>query len=76
MIVSLFDSCVDAADVDLGCHRGILWMLAVDVDLAIELRELSLRGAQKLVHTKTDRRARGIELVCFVRYYGGAQASD
>ena len=57
MIVSLFDPCVDAAHVDLRRYRGILRTFAVDVDLAIELRELSLRGSQELVHTETDRRA-------------------
>ena len=45
MIVSLFDARIDAADVDLRRNRGILRMLAVDFDLAIELRELSVRGA-------------------------------
>ena len=57
MIVSLLDARIDAAYVDLRRHRGILRMLAVDVDLAIELREFSLRGPQKLMHTETDRRA-------------------
>ena len=45
MIVSLFDARIDAAHVDVRRHRGILRMLAVDVDLAIELRELSLSRA-------------------------------
>ena len=75
MIVSFFDPCVDAAHVDLRRNRGILWTLAVDVDLAIEFRELSVRGPQELVHTETDRRARRIESVRFVRQNGGAQAS-
>jgi hypothetical protein len=30
-------------------------MLTVDVDPAIELRELSLSGAKELMHTETDR---------------------
>src|SRR6267142_525153 len=55
MIVSLFDPRTDAAHVDLRRHRGILRMLAVDVDLAIKLCELSLSGTQKLMHTETDR---------------------
>ena len=76
MIVSLFDPCVNAAHVDLRCHRGILRTLAVDIDFAIELRELAVRGPQKLVHTETDRRARRIEPVRFVRQYGRAQASN
>jgi hypothetical protein len=76
MIVSLFDLCVDAAHIDLRRNRGILRMLAVDVDLAIKRRKLSVRGPQKLVRTKTYRRARRIKPVRFVRQYGGAQASD
>jgi hypothetical protein len=31
-------------------------MLAIDVDLTIELHEFSVRGPQKLMHTETDRR--------------------
>ena len=76
MIVSLFNPCVEAAYVDLRRHRGILWTLTVDVDLAIELRELSVRGSQELVHAETDRRARRVEPVRFVRQHGRAQASD
>src|SRR5207248_9260546 len=76
MIVSFFDPCVDAAQVDLRRNRGILRTLAVDVDLAIEFRELSLRGPQDLVHTETDRRACGIDPVRFVRQEGRAQASQ
>ena len=67
MIVSLFDPCVDAAHIDLRRNGGILGVLPVDVDLAVELRELSVCGPQKLVHTETDRRARGIKSVSFVR---------
>ena len=76
MIVSLFDLCVDATDIDLRRNGGILGVLAVDVDLTIELCEFSVRGPQKLVHTKTDRRARRIKPVSFVRQYGGAKTSD
>ena len=76
MIVSLFDARIDTAHVDLCRHRGILRMLAVDVDLTIELRELSLRGAQELMHTETDRRARRIEPIRLGRQFGGTQASD
>jgi hypothetical protein len=56
MIVSLFDTRIDAAHINLRRHRGILRMLADDVDLTIELREFSVRGPQKLMHTETDRR--------------------
>ena len=55
MIVAFFDVRINAADVDLRRHRGILRMLTVDVDLASELRELSLSRAKKLMHTETDR---------------------
>lgn len=76
MIVSLFNPCVEAAYVDLRRHRGILRTLAVDVDLATELRELSVRGSQELVHTETDSRARRIKPVRFVPQYGRGQAAD
>jgi len=56
MIVSLFDPRIDAAHVNLRHHQGILRMLAIDVDLTIELHEFSVRGPQKLMHTETDRR--------------------
>src|SRR6266513_380838 len=76
MIVSLFDPRIDAAHVNLCRHRGILRMLAVDVDLTIELGEFSVRSPQKLMHTETDRRACRIEPVCLVRQYVGTQADD
>src|SRR6266480_1184930 len=57
MIVSLFDPRIDTAHVDPRRHRGILWMLAVDVDLAIELGEFPLCRPQKLMHAETDHRA-------------------
>src|SRR4030095_173952 len=56
MIVSLFDTRIDAAHINLRRHRGILRMLADDVDLTIALRAFSVRGPQKLMHTETDRR--------------------
>src|SRR5437667_12704418 len=76
MIVSFFDSRIDAAHVNLCRHRGILRMLAVDVDLTIELGEFSVRSPQKLMHTETDPRARRIEPVYLVRQCGGTQAGD
>jgi len=66
VIVPLFDSCVDAAQVDLRRNRGILGMLAIDFDLAAELREFSVGGAQELVHRETNHRTRRIEFVCLV----------
>src|SRR5919197_4255477 len=76
MIVSFFDPRIDTAHVNLRCDRGILRMLAIDVDPAIELREFSVSRAQELMHTETNRRAGRIEPVCVVRQYGGTQASD
>ena len=58
MIVSPFDPCVDALNIDLGRDRRTLGALAIKIDLTVELRELSVRGSQKLVHTKTNRRTR------------------
>src|SRR6266487_2318258 len=76
MIVSLFDPRIDAAHVDLRRYRGVLRMLAVDGDLAIELRKFSVSGAQELMHAETDRRPRRIEPIRLVCQYGGTQASD
>ena len=76
MIVPLFDARVDAAHVDLCRDRGILRMLAVDLDLAAELREFSMGGAEELVHGESDRRSGRIELVRLVRPCGGTQAGD
>ena len=58
VIVSLFDPGVDALNIDLRRHRRILRALTIKVDLTVELRELSVRGSQKLLHTKTNRRTR------------------
>src|SRR5215471_1106246 len=55
MIISPLDLRVDAAHVDLRCNRGILGVLAADINLATELRELSVSRAEKLMHTETDR---------------------
>src|SRR5436305_14883794 len=54
MIVSFFDSRIDAAHVDLCRYRGILRVLSVDVDLTIKFGEFSLCGAKKLAHAETD----------------------
>ena len=51
-------------------------MLAVDVDLAIELRELSLGRAKELMHTETDRWSWRIELISLFCQGGRAQAGD
>ena len=66
MVVSLFDSRVDAVHVYVSRNRGVIRMLAIDFDLATKLRELSMGGAEKLVHCETNRRPRRIELVCLV----------
>ncbi len=55
MIVSLFDPCVDAAHVNLRRNRGILRMLAVDVDLPAESCESAVGSAEKLMHGETNR---------------------
>ncbi len=76
MIVPLFDTRIDTAHVNLCCNGRIFRMLVVDIDLAIELCELSVSGAQELMHIEADRRARRIEPVRLVRQDGGTQASD
>lgn len=76
MIVSLFDARIDAPYIDLRRNGGILWMLTIDLDPAVEFREFSMRGPQKLVHAETDRRAGWIKPVGVVRQQHGAQARD
>jgi hypothetical protein len=51
-------------------------MLAVDVDLALEFREFSVRRAEKLADGETDRRAGLIEFVGFVGQRTGAQHGE
>src|SRR6266478_347389 len=55
MVVPFFDVRVDAPHVDLRCDRGILRMLAVDLDLAAEFCEFAVGGAEKLMHGETNR---------------------
>src|SRR6266404_2303510 len=49
VIVAFDDSSVDAAHINSRRHRGFFGVLPVDVDLAVEFRELSMRGSEKLV---------------------------
>lgn len=63
MIVPFLDPRIEAAHIDLHCDRGILRMLAIDVDLAAKIREFATRRAEELMHTETNRRAGLIELV-------------
>lgn len=51
-------------------------MLAVDIDLAAESCEFSLRSAEELMDRETHRRAGRIELVGLLRGYDGTQADD
>jgi len=55
MVVAFFDVRVDAAHVDLRGDRGILGMLAIDVDLTAESCEFAMGGAKKLMHGETNR---------------------
>src|SRR5215831_11096844 len=55
MIVALLYARVDAAHLDLCCDRRILRMLAIDINLAPKFRELSVRGAEELMHAETNR---------------------
>src|ERR1700730_12167666 len=66
MIVAFYDSSVDAADVNFCHDRRFFEMLAVDVDLALEFREFSVRGAEKLTDAEADRGAGLIEFVGFI----------
>src|SRR5207237_10243434 len=62
--------------VDLRRDRGILRTLAIDFDLAVELREFPMGGTEELMHTETNRRPRWIELVSLVRRCCGTQRGD
>ena len=55
MVVAFFDVRVDAAHVNLRGDRGILRMLAVDVDLPAESCESAVGSAEKLMHGETNR---------------------
>src|SRR5438105_3530986 len=50
MIVALNNSGVDAANINSGRYRRVFRVLPVDVDLAVELLELAVSGAKKLVN--------------------------
>lgn len=67
MVVAFLDVRVDAPHVDLGGDRGILRMLAIDVDLTAESCKFAVGRAEKLMHGEANRGARGIELVGLVR---------
>src|SRR5581483_11967705 len=63
MIVTFFDAGIDAAHVDLSGDGRMLWMLAFEIDFAVELCKFPAGRAQELVNGKTDGRARRIEAV-------------
>src|SRR5437764_10039702 len=66
MVVTFDDSGVDAANVD-SCHdRRFLGMLPVDLDLAVEFRELAMSCSEKLVNSETDPGTRLVKFVDFV----------
>jgi len=54
MVIAFSDVRVDAAHVDLRGDRGILRMLAIDVDLAAESCEFAMGGAEKLMHGEAN----------------------
>ena len=66
MIVAFFDLRIDASHVDLRSDRGILRMFPVDFDPAAEACEFAVSRAKELMHTKSDRGARRIELVALL----------
>jgi len=76
MIVTLFDSRVDAAHINLRGDRRILGVVTVDFDLAAEFHEFSMGGSEKLMHGETDRRTGRIELVGLTRRCGWTEARD
>src|SRR6266481_7203442 len=66
MVVAFDDSGVDAADIDFCHDRRFFRMLPVDVDLAVEFRELAMTCPEELVNSETDHGTRLVEFVGFV----------
>src|SRR5438067_12692446 len=76
MVVTFDDSGVDAANVD-SCHdRRFFGMLPVDLDLAVEFRELAMSCSEKLVNSETDRGTRLVKFVDFVAERACADGSE
>src|SRR6266568_8052536 len=73
VIVSFNDSGVDAAHINSRNNRGIFRMLPIDVDFAIELRELAVGGGEELVNGETNCRARLVKFISLVRQCGRTQ---
>jgi len=57
MVIAFDYPSIDAGNVNFRHYRRFFGMLPVDVDLAVELGELSVRGPEELVNGETDRRA-------------------
>ena len=51
-------------------------MFAIDFDSTAKLREVAPSRAEELMHTETNRGARGVELVALLRRNGGAETRD
>jgi len=66
MVVAFFDARIDAAHLDLRRDPRILRMFAIDFDLAAEIRELAVSRTEELMHTETNARARGLELIALL----------
>src|SRR6266487_3501088 len=66
MVVAFDDSGVDAADVDFCYDRRFFRALPVDLDLAVEFREIAMSCPQELVNSETDRGMRLVEFVGFI----------
>src|SRR5262245_49987404 len=76
MIVALFDLRVDAAHVDLRSDRRPLRMFPIDLDPAVEARELSASRTKELMHTEPNGGAGRIEPIALLCQRGGSQTSD
>src|SRR6266480_7050087 len=76
MVVTFDDSGVDAANVDSCYDRRFFGMFPVDLDLAVEFRELAMSCSEKLVNSETDRRTRLVKFVDFVAERAWADGSE
>lgn len=54
VVVAFLDARIDTAHINLRRDRGILRMFPIDFDLAAEVPEFAVRGAQELMHAESN----------------------
>jgi hypothetical protein len=76
VIISFFNSSVNALNLDSRRNRGALGMLAVNIDSAFESSELSMGGTEILMDIEANGRTGLVEGVNFIRSRSQACCSD